>query len=94
MTDRSPGDLRALRPLPSRSTGTPSHLRGIVAEGVESGCTILIDDAGVVLANLTGFDRTEFPPGSTVDVSGVFDPDLMSTCQQGPLFRVAGVQLI
>ena len=72
--------------------GAPTALRGTVERGVESGCVLLTDDSGGVLANLMGIDPHEWPPGSKVDVTGTFEPDLMTTCQQGTPFRVSQVR--
>jgi len=60
---------------------------------VESGCIVLVDDKGAVLANLIGLDSASAPVGSTVEVKGKFSPDLMTTCQQGEPFTVASVEV-
>lgn len=80
---------------PSLSTGAPIPttgavvtLQGTVTEGVETGCVVLTDDSGAVLANLIGLDKTANPLGSRVEVTGTFRTDLMTTCQQGPPFEV------
>jgi hypothetical protein len=77
------------------STGTgasadagPTTLTGTVTAGVENNCVVLVDAAGTVLANLQGLDVTAHPVGSEVEVTGTFEPDLMTTCQQGPPFEV------
>ena len=44
--------------------------------------------AGAVLANLMGLDTTAAPIGSTVEVTGKFETDMMTTCQQGKPFTV------
>ena len=61
--------------------------------GVESGCIVLVDDQGAVLANLIGLDAASAPVGSAVQVKGRFSPDLMTTCQQGEPFTVASVEV-
>ena len=70
----------------------PTTLTGVVTEGVESGCVVLTDDAGAVLANLMGLDTKAAPIGSTVEVTGEFE-DLMTTCQQGKPFTVTAVEV-
>ena len=78
----------------SAATGAAgtTTLTGTVTEGVESGCLVLTDDAGAVLANLMGLDTQAAPIGSTVEVTGEFE-DLMTTCQQGKPFTVTAVQV-
>ena len=56
---------------------------------MESGCLVLTDDTGAVLANLIGLDTPTAPIGSSVEVTGKFQEDLMTTCQQGKPFTVA-----
>jgi hypothetical protein len=76
----------------SASTG-PAALVGKLAAGVESGCVVLLDDGGAVLANLIGLDPATAPMGSSVEVNGRFEPDLLTTCQQGTPFAVASVRV-
>ena len=71
--------------------GTPTTLIGTLAAGVENGCVVLVDDAGAVLANVIGVDSAAAPLGSKVEVSGQFEPDMMTICQQGDAFAVASV---
>lgn len=77
-------------PLPgtSGSAASPITLQGTVTEGVESGCVLLTDESGAIVANLQGWDLQAHPLGSQVDVTGTFEPDLMTTCQQGMPFEV------
>jgi hypothetical protein len=77
-------------PLPTGSTapGTITTLQGTLAQGVEAGCVVLTDDTGAVLANLFGLDQTATPLGTDVEVTGTFEPDMMTTCQQGTPFEV------
>jgi len=77
-------------PLPTGSTapGTITTLQGTLAQGVEAGCVVLTDDAGAVQANLFGLDQTATPLGTDVEVTGTFEPDMMTTCQQGTPFEV------
>ncbi len=70
-----------------------SQLRGTLEAGVESGCVVLTDDSGTVLANLIGVDTATTPLGTAVVVTGKFQQDLMTTCQQGKPFAVASVEL-
>jgi hypothetical protein len=77
-------------PLPGTTigSGTTTTLRGTVTEGVESGCVVLVDDSGAVVANLQGWDLRSFPFETMVEVTGTFRTDLMTTCQQGTPFEV------
>ena len=72
--------------------GTETKLTGTINEGVESGCLVLTDPSGAVLANLIGVDKSTAPIGSVVDVTGKFQADLMTTCQQGVPFEVAVIE--
>jgi len=76
---------------PAGGQGTPTTLCGTVERGVESRCIVLTDDSGGVLANLMGIDPHEWPSGSKVEVTGTFQPGLMTTCQQGTPFQVSQV---
>lgn len=69
----------------------PTTIRGTVVAGVEPGCIVLVDDAGVAIANLQGWDLRRHPFDSRVEVTGTFQPDLMTTCQQGIPFDVSAV---
>ena len=60
--------------------------------GVESGCLVLTDETGAVLANLIGIDPATAILDVIVEVTGKFQPDMMTTCQQGAPFAVAMVQ--
>ena len=77
----------------SAGSGAATTLSGTMQAGVESGCIVLVDDTGAVLANLIGLDAASAPIGSTVEVKGRFSPDLMTTCQQGEPFTVASVEV-
>jgi hypothetical protein len=77
----------------SAGSGTATTLTGTLQAGVESGCIVLVDDQGAVLANLIGLDAASAPVGSAVQVKGRFSPDLMTTCQQGEPFTVASVEV-
>ena len=72
-------------------SGSPTTLTGKLDAGVESGCVVLVAPDGTVLANLIGVDTASAPMGSDVEVSGQFEPDMMTTCQQGKPFAVAEV---
>lgn len=97
-TAASPTALSSSPPVvsvPSRSSGSAgtTTLTGTVAGGVESGCVVLTDESGAVLANLMGLDTTAAPIGSQVEVTGEFRTDMMTTCQQGKPFSVTAVQV-
>ena len=77
----------------SAGSGAATTLTGTLQAGVESGCIVLVDTTGAVLANLIGLDPASAPVGSTVQVKGRFSPDLMTTCQQGEPFTVASVEV-
>lgn len=92
-----PGSLTAspLAPDGSGATGPArgeQSLTGRIEDGVESGCTVLVDEAGTVLANLLDFDPAGVDISGVVTVSGTFNPDLMTTCQQGRPFEVSSVR--
>lgn len=76
---------------PSAAPGGAETLTGTVAAGVESGCIVLVGPDGAVLANLIGMDAATAPMGAQVEVSGKFQTDMMTTCQQGLPFAVAEV---
>lgn len=82
-------------PLPGSSgaAGGTTTLQGTVTEGVESGCIVLTDDSGAALANLQGWDLRTYPFGSSVQVTGTFEQDMMTTCQQGMPFEVIDAKL-
>lgn len=90
------GSLSAspLSPTPSGSAADQADetLTGRIHEGVESGCVVLVDDTGAVVANLIGFDPTGVDVSGTVEVTGSFNPDLMTFCQQGRPFEVTSVR--
>ena len=75
----------------SLPAGTTTTLQGTVTEGVESGCVVLVDSSGAVSANLQGWDLRAHPFDSQVEVTGAFEPDMMTTCQQGTPFEVTTV---
>jgi hypothetical protein len=75
------------------STGATTTLVGTVQEGVESGCVVLVGADGKVLANLLGLDTAAAPVGSEVEVTGMFEADMMTTCQQGEPFTVTAVEV-
>ncbi len=73
------------------SLGTPAPtakaaaltVRGRVSSGVEAGCMILTAEQSGDTYQLVGGDRSVLRAGSRVEVSGVLQPGLMTTCQQG-----------
>lgn len=61
------------------------RLTGVVEQGVEPNCQILIaGGTSYVLIGKVG----QVAPGTRVTVKGRTDPDAMSTCQQGMVFMV------
>ncbi len=92
-----PGEVPPLTnaPVPpgaGQTGGKVSELTGTVEAGVESGCLVLTDADGAVLANLIGLDAATTPVGTEVVVTGQFQQDLMTTCQQGSPFEVTSVR--
>ncbi len=78
-------------------TGTPGEtvtLSGTLQSGVESGCVVLVDAEGAVLANLVDLDVSGAQIGADVEVTGSFNPDLMTTCQQGQPFEVTDFRVL
>lgn len=71
--------------------GSITTVQGTVTRGVESGCVVLVDASGAVVANLQGWDLQAHPLDTQVEVTGTFEPDLMTTCQQGTPFEVTAV---
>jgi hypothetical protein len=73
--------------------GTERTLRGSVQEGVEANCIVLdADDGNTYL--LLGGDRQVLAGGGRVEVKGLVQPDLMTTCQQGIPVTVTTVRKI
>jgi hypothetical protein len=63
-------------------------LTGTVESGVEHGCLLLTDRKSGRRVNLSGGNPSIVKAGATVTVVGVIRGDLMSYCQQGPIFQV------
>lgn len=76
---------------PSSVPAGITTVQGTVTKGVENGCVVLVDASGAVVANLQGWDLQAHPFGSPVEVTGTFEPDLMTTCQQGTPFEASSV---
>ena len=74
--------------------GATETLQGALQSGVESGCVILVDGEGQVLANLVDFDIRGVQEGTRIEVTGSFNPDLMTTCQQGRPFEVTDFHVL
>jgi len=68
--------------------GKPVTVDGIVEAGVEPGCRVLT--AGGTSYLLVG--GTDVPMGVRVRVTGVLQPGVLTTCQQGTPLRVTDVQ--
>ncbi len=77
----------------SGATGGTTTLTGTIEAGVESGCFVLVGQDGTVLANLIGIDTVATPAGSVVDVTGTFEEDMMTTCQQGTPFSITTIEV-
>lgn len=78
--------LAAAQKLPKPQR--PQTLRGLVRQGVERDAVVLLDDRGVLLAQLMGGDTAVLTDGLRVEVTGIFQLDLSTTVQQGPPFWV------
>ena len=78
---------------PSGAAGGTTTLTGTIEAGVESGCFVLVGQDGTVLANLIGIDAVATPAGSVVDVTGTFEEDMMTTCQQGTPFSITSIEV-
>ncbi|GGM28318.1 hypothetical protein ACFFX1_11435 [Dactylosporangium sucinum] len=63
---------------------------GEIKDGVEAGCVLLSTADKTYL--LLGGDRTKYRSGTTVTVTGVPQPDMASTCQQGTPFQVVSIK--
>ncbi|HEV2087135.1 MAG TPA: hypothetical protein VGR21_02370 [Cryptosporangiaceae bacterium] len=68
-------------------------VRGRVSPGVEPGCMILAAEQGEVYL-LVGGDRSVLRPGNRVEVVGVLQPGLMTTCQQGTPLTVQRARVV
>lgn len=88
-TVEPPGSKPAVPPPPGQGEA-PQTVRGVVAEGVEAGCLVLNTDSGPYV--LIGGDRRLLQPGRTVEVVGVPDPSMVTTCQQGTPMKVTSVK--
>jgi len=73
--------------------GSTTTLSGTIEEGVESGCVVLVGSDGAVLANLIDLDTAAAPLGSEVEVTGTFEEDMMTTCQQGKPFSITTLEV-
>ncbi len=73
--------------LPTAS-GKPVTLDGVIEQGVEPGCKVLVTGTTSYLV-LGGEDA---PTGVPVRVEGVLQPGVLSTCQQGTPLRVTEVK--
>ncbi|MFL6127978.1 MAG: hypothetical protein ACJ73E_02805 [Mycobacteriales bacterium] len=78
---------RPTKPADPSGSGRPVTLDGVVDSGVEPGCKVLTAAGGTYL--LLGGD---VPVGVPVRVTGVLQPGVLTTCQQGTPIRVTRVQ--
>ena len=68
----------------------PIEVTGVVEAGVESGCLVLRTED--VAYQLSGSTDPLIRPGARLTVIGRVNPDLMTTCQQGPVLEVLEVR--
>ena len=88
-TTPTPPSLPAAAPVPTSGTpGARLTLRGTVEAGVEHGCLVLTDRATGRRFTLTAGKPAIVKVGADLTVVGVIRTDLMSYCQQGPIFHV------
>jgi hypothetical protein len=73
---------------PVRTPGRQLTLTGTVQEGAEARCLVLKDEKTGLQVNLAG-GNTAVQVGVRVTVVGQIRTDLMSYCQQGPIFVVS-----
>jgi hypothetical protein len=81
---------------PSSRAGPPRVpagvvVTGVVRDGVEPGCRLLVADRGPTYL-LLGGDRRALRPGARVRVSGTLAAGTVSVCQQGRPLRVVAVR--
>jgi hypothetical protein len=85
-----PGSKPAVPPPPGGEA--PKTIRGTVTEGVEAGCLLLTANTESYV--LIGGDRNVLQPGRTVEVTGVPDPGMVTTCQQGTPMKVTSARAV
>lgn len=76
--------------VPTTKTPGTTRITGRVAAGVEAGCTVLRTEDGQTYT-LTGAAAPSPGSDDLVTLEGRVDPDLVSYCQQGPIFVVTAV---
>jgi hypothetical protein len=81
------GTPRPTKPADPSGAGRPITLDGVVEAGVEPGCKVLT--AGGATYQVLGGD---VPVGVPVRVTGLLQPGVLTTCQQGTPIRVTKVQ--
>ncbi|GAA2625479.1 hypothetical protein GCM10010399_66140 [Dactylosporangium fulvum] len=75
---------------PSRPTAGAITVTGQVRDGVEPGCVLLaVGDKSYLLL---GGDRAKLRSGTTLTVTGVPQPNMLSTCQQGTPLQVVSIK--
>lgn len=82
-----PPTARPTKPVDPTASGRPITVDGVVETGVEPGCKVLT--AGGKQYQVLGND---VPVGVPVRVTGVLQPGVLTTCQQGTPMRVTKVQ--
>lgn len=83
----TPVPPRPTKPGDPSGSGRPVTLDGVVEAGVEPGCKVLTAAGQMYL--VLGQD---VPLGVPVRVTGVLQPGVLTTCQQGTPIRVTAVQ--
>ena len=71
----------------SATPGRRLTLTGTVESGVEPSCLVLKDEKTGLQVNISGSNRL-VRAGARVTVVGQIRTDVMSYCQQGPIFEV------
>lgn len=78
---------RPTKPVDPTASGRPITVDGVVETGVEPGCKVLTADGKQY--QVLG---TDVPVGVPVRVTGVLQPGVLTTCQQGTPMRVTKVE--
>ena len=81
------GPIATLSPAPGRDPLEKVTVTGLLEEGVETGCLVIIDDENGQVYNVTGADLPD-RIGERLTVTGTVDPDMVSYCQQGAIMLV------
>ncbi|MET7397695.1 hypothetical protein ABZS66_29830 [Dactylosporangium sp. NPDC005572] len=76
--------------VPAESLSGTITVTGEVKDGVEAGCVLLSTADKTYL--LLGGDRSKYRGGTRLTVTGVLQPGMASTCQQGTPLQVVSIK--